>query len=1237
MNVYSDIEPSLQKAALIIRELRERLNRAERGVGEPIAVIGMACRFPGDADDPERFWQLLEAGGDAITEIPPEREAEMPWRDSDTTAADGGVPRFGGFVRDCDRFDAAFFGLTAREAATMDPQHRLLLEESWHALEDAGIDPLSVRGSETGVFVGIASNDYAQILLNRRDYGAYYLTGNPLNAAAGRLAFSYGLQGPCLAVDTACSASLVAVHQACQALRGRECTLALAAGVNLVLLPLGGIILARAGMLAPGGRCKTLDAAADGYVRGEGCGIVVLKRLADALRDGDCVRAVLRGSAVNHGGQSAGFTVPSGAAQRAVIEKALTLAKAAPADIGYVELHGTGTQLGDPIEVRALATALAAGRLPERPVVIGSVKSNIGHLEAAAGIAGLIKTALAIEHGRIPATLHVHAPNPEIPWADLPVSIARQNRAWPPGPRIAGVSSFGASGTNAHLVVAAPEPVAVAPAARAPREVEPLLISARSQAALVELARRHAAALARLPAADFSDYAVTAATARAHLPHRLAVVAADPTEAAARLGAFARGEEDAAVHNEVPHLAKLVMVLAEKPPLRLASGMPAFDRAVAECGARMGDVVSLHALGRLWLDFGLEPAMLAGSGPGLYVAAVLAGALDLDTVLQAPANAELRLAKPRLPLFDGDGTALGEGSLVTTRPVPPVADLIARLGATTGLWLGAAAPAGAIAADGDDPPWTAVARQLAALFVAGAPLDWRCIYPRGQGRRIALPHYPFARERHWAEPAATQQLPPGAPAGTDLAAVFERQLAETAAVLTRVVNHQLAALAPAAPPRVANTQASLVANVPDLLLAGADTADALTAELVGLAGRLREMPADRWPEAARRSRLEARGSHRAMLIATGLQAAADAIGAKRRVRIAEARNIRVAYLFPGLGEQHPGMAKGLYDRCGSFRGELDRLCDLAAPLVFADLREIMFTPAPAAKRNLHAMLRQGPEPADPAGERLARPLFAHSAIFLVELALARLWQTLGLAPAALAGYSVGEYSTACVAGVIDERAALELVVTRARLIETAPAGGMLAAAAGPERLQPMLGDDIWIAAAAAPELTVLSGAESALAVLCPRLSERGVVHRRLAAGHAFHTPQMAVIAEPFRAAVARTELRAPRIPYLGNLTGNWVTSAQVTDPDWWVRHAMEPVRFSDALARLLADPEMAVVEVGPGQSLTSFAHQFPRSAAAPRLAVPSLRAANDEQSDVAAFLNAAGQLWLAGAPIDWAW
>ena len=462
-NTHRDV---LQRALSAVKDLRARLAVAEHASTEPIAIVGIGCRFPGGVHDPESFWRLLSGGVDAIGEVPSDRWDADAYYDPDPQAAGKITTKQGGFLDEVDRFDAGFFRIAPREAVQLDPQHRLLLEVAWEALEHAGQTRASLDGSCTGVFVGITTSDYGQII--RREGGkaldAYFPTGNAFNAAAGRLSYLLGLQGPSMAVDAACASSLVAVHLACQSLRTGDCRLALAGGVNLMLAPDAHVAMSRAHALAPDGRCKTFDASADGYGRGEGCGMVVLKRLSDAIAGRDPILAVVRGSAVMQDGHSGGLTVPNGAAQQAVIRAALAHAGVAPGDVDYVEAHGTGTSLGDPIEVRALGAVFGPGRGPEHPLVLGSVKTNIGHLESAAGVAGLIKVVLALEHRAIPPHLHLRELNPDIAQEPMPKLIPSATMPWPTeGPRIAGVSAFGLSGTIAHMVVEeAPAATAVA-------------------------------------------------------------------------------------------------------------------------------------------------------------------------------------------------------------------------------------------------------------------------------------------------------------------------------------------------------------------------------------------------------------------------------------------------------------------------------------------------------------------------------------------------------------------------------------------------------------------------------------------------------------------------------------------------------------------------------------------------------------------------------------------------------
>ena len=518
------------------------------GAPEPIAVIGLGCRFPGGADDPDAFWRLLRDGVDAITEVPADRWDVDALYAPDPVAPGKMSTRWGGFVGDVRGFDAAFFGISPREAASADPQQRLLLETAWEALEDAGQPRERLAGAAVGVFVGISTQDYGRLqagALERCDIHA--ATGNALSIAANRISYLLNLRGPSVSVDTACSSSLVAVHLACQSLWRGEATLALAGGVNLILSPEVTIQFSKAGFMAPDGRCKAFDARANGYVRSEGAGVAVLKPLSHALADGDRIYAVLRGSAVNQDGRSNGLTAPNQGAQEELLRAAYRHAGVSPGEIRYVEAHGTGTALGDPIEARALGAVLAEGRSAGRPAALGSVKANIGHLEAAAGIAGLIKVALSIHHGAIPQSLHFEQPNRNIPFDELPLRVQKTAGPWS-GRALAGVSSFGFGGTNAHVVVEEAPRSAAARLAEQPEasgREQLLLISARSEGALRALACAYAERLGcggALRGVSLEQVCAAAALRRSHHDQRLAAVGSSPEELAEALLAFVQGE-----------------------------------------------------------------------------------------------------------------------------------------------------------------------------------------------------------------------------------------------------------------------------------------------------------------------------------------------------------------------------------------------------------------------------------------------------------------------------------------------------------------------------------------------------------------------------------------------------------------------------------------------------------------------------------------------------------------------
>ncbi|MFJ1584500.1 type I polyketide synthase [Streptomyces sp. NPDC088197] len=671
-----DQRSRLAQALETIGRLRTMVEDQRAALHSPVAVIGVGCRFPGGADSPERMWDLLRDGVDAIGPFPRDRWDTDPYYDPDPEAPAKAYVVEGGFLDSADTFDAQLFGIAPGEALGMDPQQRIALEVAWEALERAGIPHDSLDGSRTGVYIGASTSDYVRL---RQQYGdpaaidGYQLLGEN-SFIAGRIAHTFGLRGPAQVVDTACSSSLVAVHQACQALRLGETDLALAGGVNVILSPYGFVLVSKAGAVSPDARCKAFDASADGYARGEGCGLVVLKRLSDAVADGDRVLAVIRGSAVNHDGHASGISVPSGKAQQEVIRAALADAGVTADRIGYVEAHGTGTALGDPIELRSLETVLGTGRSADHPVYVGSVKTNVGHLEAAAGIAGLIKSVLAVGHGEIPASLHFRTPNPNVDWDALHLRVAAEHTPWPSDgqPRTAGLSSFGASGTNVHLVIEEPPAMTTEqpePDPRPGRQAEVFVASARSEPALRELSLRWADFLRANPATPLDSVARTIAAGRSPQQVRAAFTARDTASLADRLHDFGTGDGGPAPRRaQAAHRVKTAFMFTGQGAQFAGMGRelyeaePVFRQALERCAEIVDPVLDrpllevVHpvepdgsldrtgytqpalfavefALAELWASWGVRPAAVIGHSVGEYAAACVAGAVDLEDAL----------------------------------------------------------------------------------------------------------------------------------------------------------------------------------------------------------------------------------------------------------------------------------------------------------------------------------------------------------------------------------------------------------------------------------------------------------------------------------------------------------------------------------------------------------------------------------------------------------------------------
>ncbi len=855
-----------------------------------VAIIGMAGRFPG-ASNVREFWQNLVAGKETISFFEP-HELEPAPSEPVGMRNDPHYVRARGVLEGAETFDAAFFGINPREAELTDPQHRVFLETAWEAFEDAGYDPLAYSGP-VGVFAGMANNTYFPAVIAPRRAGEspaallQTMLGNEKDYLATRTSYKLNLRGPSLNIQTACSTSLVAVAQAYQALQGYQCDMAIAGGISITSPQKRGYLYHEGAIVSPDGHCRAFDAQAGGTVFSNGTGVVVLKRLADAVSDHDHIYAVVKGVGVNNDGSArVSFAAPSVEGQAEAIAMAQALAGAGADSITYVETHGTGTALGDPVEIAGLTQAFRLGTERNQFCAIGSVKSNIGHLDAAAGIAGLIKTSLALQNAKIPASLHYTQPNPKINFAETPFYVNARLADWPAGetPRRAGVSSFGSGGTNAHVVLEeAPERQASGPA----RAEQLFLVSARSQTALDQAARNLAAHLTSSGSGlHLADAAFMLQTGRRHFSHRRATVARTAAEAAEAL-------------------------------------------------------------------------------------------------------------------FSGDP------------------------------------------------------------------------------------------KRVWSRKCEQTDAP-------------------------------------------------------------------------------------------------------------------------------------VVFLFPGQGAQQVNMGRGLYENEPIFAAQVDECAEVLRPLMGLDLRTLLY-PQPGHEED--------------ASRQLKETFITQPALFIVEYALAQLWMQWGVAPKAMIGHSLGEYVAACVAGVFSRNDALRILSARARMMQDLPAGAMLAVRLPEAEVMPLLGERLSIAALNSPGMTVVSGPFDAVDALTAMLEETKVMCRRLATSHAFHSAMLDPMLPAFAEVVSSVRMCPPQVPFVSSLTGMWITDEQATSPDYWVQQVRRTVRFSSGIAELLHDPANILLEVGPGQTLSTLARQHPAKQASHEI-VASLKSEENAKQylrsqDIGSMLEAVGHIWSAGGSVDW--
>ena len=1251
---------------------------------EPIAVVGLACRLPG-APDAEAYWHLLDEGGDAIREVPKSRWRLDDYYDPDPDRPSKMHTRWGGFLEQVDRFDADFFGIPPAEASQVDPQQRLMLELAWEALEDAGIPSDTLRGAAVGVFAGAWRSDYGLLAALRGSPATNHsATGQSSSVIAGRISYAFGFEGPSLVVDTACSSSLVAVHLACRSLLSGEAELALAGGVNLILAPQGTLGMCRFGGLSPDGRCKSFDARADGYVRSEGAGLVVLKPFSKALADGDRITCLIRGSAVNSDGSSNGLSAPSPGAQEAVVRAAVASAGVAPREIQYVEAHGTGTRLGDPIEAQVLGKVLGEERPDSVPLVVGSAKSNVGHLESAAGIAGLIKLALAIRHRRIPASLHFETPNPLIPFEQLKIRVARTSEDWPAPARelLAGVSSFGFSGTNCHLVVseAFPPPAWLFTA------------SADSSAALRERAGEMETR------ADVDD------------SWRLAATVRTPDELAGRLAGFRRGaDQPGLVVGRRLESPGPVFVFSGQGAYwkgagrRLLAEEPVFRAALAECDHLARDLVGwslleeiagpgaavdrldvgwpVHfalqiALAALWRAWGVEPAVVIGHSIGEVAAAVAADALDLADALRVivlmgeiaqRASGSGTMALVELPASEAERIIGEQPELAVAIESSPRAVVLSGAGSalrslletlrSRGVFCRSIRTEAPVHSPRMEPFRDEMLEELAGLTprlprlrwistVTGAPLErapeaeyWpRCLIGRvlfhhatqravEQGHSVFLevsPHPIVARSLEQTlsaldvEGAVVDSLHRGEDDRTAL-------LDAAGTLYTRgvPVRHARLRIAGSAGERSSRSGelpgAQQAESEPCLLPLSARSPEALRA----LAGRFAEH-LERSPHALADICYTAG-------LCRGRQELRLGIVARDR---AQARRDLESFAA-GAIEPPRRLRKGDEPRIAFiFPGQGAQWLGMGRRLLATEpvFRRTLEDCDRVLLRFLDFSVLATLEASAAASQEID---VVQPTLFAVEMALAALWRSWGIEPDAVVGQSMGEVAAACVCGAIDLQAAARIVCVRSRLLRRIAGRGAMAVVQLPrqqtEQALEAYDGQLSLAVLSSPQASVVAGDPEAIQDLMAELASGNVYCRRIKVDVASHSPQTEPLLDELRQGLGELSPRAGEVPFYSTVSGGAIAGDEL-DAGYWVRNLRQPALFAPAVEKLLEEGIDLFLELSPHPILSASVEQCVQHLGSEAWVLPSLRREEDERETM---LSSLAALYAAGCRIEW--
>jgi acyl transferase domain-containing protein/acyl carrier protein len=1284
---------------------------------EPIAVVGLACRFPG-ADDPAAFWRLLCSGTDAVSEIPASRWDLNTFYDADLKRPGKMNTRCGGFLKQIDLFDAPFFGISPREAIHMDPQQRLMLELAWEALEDGGVPAESLSGSSAGVFIGAMWSDYARRLGSAaQSITQHTATGQDTSIIAARVSYFLGLQGPSLVVNTACSSSLVAVHLACQSLRSGEVHLALAGGVNLLLAPETTVAMSKFGAMAPDGRSKAFDARANGYVRGEGGGMVVLKPLSRALADGDIIYCVIRGSAVNNDGFSNGLAAPNPRAQEEVLQNAYRRAGVSPQRVHYVETHGTGTFLGDPIEAGALGTVLGSGRPVDAPLYLGSVKTNIGHLEAAAGIAGLIKTALCLRHRTLPPTLHFEQPNPHIPFEDLRLKVQAALTPWPPTdePPLAGVSSFGFGGTNCHIVLEGlPTPSA---------QLFPF--AAENPAALRALAQMlHAQLLQSDTDATLADWCYSAATQVSQDACRAALLIQSKEELAKQLEFFLsepnqltrahderRGPVFVFSGNGSQWLGMGSEAMRHEPVFRAAlqacdsefrslAGWSILEELTASANRSRLQAVEVSqpvlfsiqvALAALWRSWGIEPSAVVGHSVGEIAAAYVAGSLMLAQAVQIVfhrSRLQQRLA--------GRG-----GMMMVELPSVEVEHLL--MSQAAGLALAACNSHTSTVVSGTPAALEAFTRELEQQQVNCRMIRVDVAYHSPQMDEL---REELSRSLQGLNPRPGRLPIVSTVTGSTLdgrkfdsaywvknmrePVCFAQAIAYLATqgysaflelsphpILTQSIKESLAPLSQTAAVlssfrRETSERLALLESLGELYRQGypvqwqavypveANASVPISKITPSVESPVPEQesqpePAELWPlsantpEAARESArsmlavLEAhphlplrdvcytasakrshRGGSRLAVVARSTAELRESLRAFLHgqpcpeVSFGQSflhRGQKLVFVFPGQGSQWIGMGRDLLENDRVFRATLEDCDQALRAYVDWSLLEILTAPETQSRLNEIDVIQP--------------------VLFAMQVALAAVWRSWGVYPAAVVGHSMGEVAAAHVAGVLSLDEALRVICRRSQLLKRISGRGAMAvvglsleqaraAVVGYEA-------DLSVAVSNGPASTVLSGDPAALEKLLASLQAQNIFCRPVQVNVASHSPQVDCLRDDLFAALAGLQPQTPTLPIYSTVTAR-AEAGTAFDADYWVRNLRQPVLFSTVMQHLLERGHGIFIEVSPHPVLMPAMEEMLRATRQEGRLFASLRRDREGRS---ALLESLGSLYTSGYPVEW--